>query len=416
VQGDGSEAQPQGVGAPLPNTMHRGKFVRDHSQVAGAPRVTPRYAAERTVDAPSAPPVAVAAKQANTIIVWPESAGCTDATTVLTASSAIKSIGFAIALDGSLSIDSGGVPSSVAQASLSEGGIEWTWDIAGATKADALLTKQGLKMPESWSMITSQIRCEVQCADGTSREAWLGKPRARTWTVSGSGRDRFEVTLPAALAGSAVAEWEGISIVVGDGSGSAESVAGAVTARKTGTDSKGMSSIALAWTPSEQGKQAVASVAGFESQVEEERRLSELERKSSQWIDALMMSKGALLPTQQEQKQIEAGYNDWRAQKDEDLSEADRKEFMARPLVKRLTAYRYWLRDSQIEPMRQALATMKAECDTAMQLWRQQVDGATVVVRLCPDGPPVELIELSVAPKDLSLPWTKGASPGSARP
>lgn len=265
-------------------------------------------------------------------------------------------------------------------------------------------------------MITSQIRCEVQCADGTSREAWLGKPRARTWTVSGSGRDRFEVTLPAALAGSAVAEWEGISIVVGDGSGSAESVAGAVTARKTGTDSKGMSSIALAWTPSEQGKQAVASVAGFESQVEEERRLSELERKSSQWIDALMMSKGALLPTQQEQKQIEAGYNDWRAQVDEDLSEADRKEFMARPLVKRLTAYRYWLRDSQIEPMRQALATMKAECDTAMQLWRQQVDGATVVVRLCPDGPPVELIELSVAPKDLSLPWTKGASPGSARP
>ncbi len=416
VQGDGSEAQPQGVGAPSPKTMHRGKYVRDHSQVAGAPRGTPRFAAESTVDAPSAPPVAVAAKQANTIIVWPESAGCTDATTVLTASSAIKSIGFAIALDGSLSIDSGGVPSSVAQASLSEGGIEWTWDIAGATKADALLTKQGLKMPESWSMITSQIRCEVQCADGTSREAWLGKPRARTWTVSGSGRDRFEVTLPAALAGSAVAEWEGISIVVGDGSGSAESVAGAVTARKTGTDSKGMSSIALAWTPSEQGKQAVASVAGFESQVEEERRLSELERKSSQWIDALMMSKGALLPTQQEQKQIEAGYNDWRAQVDEDLSEADRKEFMARPLVKRLTAYRYWLRDSQIEPMRQALATMKAECDTAMQLWRQQVDGATVVVRLCPDGPPVELIELSVAPKDLSLPWTKGASPGSARP
>jgi hypothetical protein len=129
-----------------------------------------------------------------------------------------------------------------------------------------------------------------------------------------------------------------------------------------------------------------------------------------------MMSKGALPPTQQEQKQIEAGYNDWRAQVERDLSEAARKDFVKKPFLDRLIDYRDWLSKSKIEPMRQALATMKAECDTAMQLWRQEVDGATVVVRLCPDGPPVELLELSVAPKDLSLPWTKGASAGSARP
>ncbi len=416
VQGDGTEAQPQGGGAPSATTMHRGRVVRGSGQVAKAQNAASPRIAESTIDAPSAPPVAAAVKQANTIIPWPASAGCTDATAVLTASSAIRSIGFAIAPDGSLSIDSGGAPSSVAQASLSERGIEWTWDTAGATRAAAVLAKQGLKTPESWPMITSQIKCDAQCADGTSRQAWLGKPRTRAWTVSGSGSDRFDMTLPAALAGSAVAEWEGISIVVGDGAGSAESVAGAVTARKTGTDSKGMSSIALAWTPTEQGKQAVASVTEFENQVGEERRLSELERKSSQWIDALMMSNGALPPTQQDQKQIEAGYDDWRAQANKDLSEAERKEFMKQPFLKRLTDYRNWLRESKIEPMRQALATMKADCDAAMQSWRQEVDGATVVVRLCPDGPPVEVLELSVTPKNLSLPWTQRTAAGSARP
>jgi hypothetical protein len=417
VQGDGSDAPTQSGGNPSAVRMHKQSVLRGRDQAPQGPSPKPRYAAENTVDAPSAPPVAATpGKDARATIPWPAMAGCTDVTASLTASGAISSLGFGI--DGmlTLSIAIGGVSSSVAQASLTEGGIEWTWDIAGATKADALLTKQGLKMPESWSMITSQIKCDVQCADGTSREAWLGKPRARTWTVSGSGRDRLEVTLPAALASDAVVEWDGGAIGAGKGAGTAESTSGIVTAHKTGTVSKGLSAFALVWTPSEQGKQAVASVTGFESQVEEERRLSELERKSSQWIDAMMMSKGALLPTQQEQKQIEAGYNDWRAQVDKDLSEADRKEFMARPFVKRLTAYRYWLRESKIEPMRQALATMKAECDTAMQLWRQEVDGATVVVRLCPDGPPVELLELSVAPKDLSLPWTKGASAGSTRP
>jgi len=417
AQGDGSQAQPQSGGTPSQVTMHRGKFVRDHAQVAGSPPAAPRYAAESAVEAPSAPPVAAGSgKDASATILWPAIAGCTDATASLTASGAISSIGFGIDDMLTLSIAIGGVRSSVAKASLSGGGIEWTWDIPGATKADAVLAKQGLKTPESWSMITSQIKCDVQCADGTSREAWLGKPRARTWTVSGSGSDRFEVTLPAALAGDAVVEWDGAAIEVGRGAGTAESTSGTVTARKTGTVSKGFSAFALVWTPSEQGRQAVASVTEFESQVEEERRLSELERKSSQWIDALLMSKGALPPTQQEQKQIEAGYNDWRAQADKDLSEAQRTTFNNQRYADRLTDYRDWLSESKIKLMRQALATKRAECETAMQSWRQQVDGATVVVRLCADGPPVELLELSVAPKDLSLPWTKGASAGSTRP
>lgn len=111
-----------------------------------------------------------------------------------------------------------------------------------------------------------------------------------------------------------------------------------------------------------------------------------------------------------------AGFREWREIQIAGLTDAKRVEFDAQSDLMKYTAYRNWLSDSKIASMRQALATMKADCDTAMQLWRQEVDGATVVVRLCPDGPPVELLELSVVPRELSLPWTNATSARSAQP
>jgi hypothetical protein len=416
AQGEASRAQPQSGGAPSPMTRRKDDVLRPHVQGLTTPSGAHGYAAESTIEAPSAPPVAAGAqKEAPVTVRWPALAGCTGATPSLTASSAIESIGFTVTAQATLSIDDGGSRSEVARASLNDSGIEWTWLASGATRAFDVLKDREMKSPESWAMITSQIRCDAQCADGSSRHAWLGKPRVRKWEASGNGRDRFDVNIPAALVGNAEIEWGGQWVSPADG-GSAESVAGAVTARRTGTASKGMSAISIAWTPAEGGREALAAVDRFQAEVAEERKLAELQRIVTQLLDSRDVPARAVAPSGQEIALATAGYNDWRAQADKDLSEAQRTTFNNQPHAKKLVEYRNWLRDSKIESLRQELATTKAVCDAAMQSWREAVDGVTIVVRLCADGPPVELVELSVASKDLSLPWTRGAPAGRPGP